>query len=347
MDWFFGEKEPEFNIPTHKETSSIMSGDGVPHYYTLLDYEFIKNKYTASESVIVGIIDNGVGNHIDLEGDVRFRADETHEEGYGSDHGTHVAGIMSGDKFGLLKNCRIRSYKGMRSSGSGASSAVANLILQANKDGVRILNLSLGSRSPSSKVRAAAEIFLRDKKNFMFVATGNDGGETNYPAKWAADFDNMIAVGSGDIVAENTVVFSEFSSNGVVTVIAQGEYVKSTVVSIKDSYRAFSGTSMACPSPAIICAVQCSLVDHFNCYDWHKVMSKSTIDMNIIGADNFTGWGFMIPREVLAYTEDMQNGVISRGTKKDVLNYIIKKEEKVKLTFWQRFFKMLERWAAA
>jgi subtilisin family serine protease len=118
------------------------------------------NLQTGNHNVVVGIIDTGVDEeHPDLKANflggenfvpANFENDST-ETGNPSDiedrvgHGTHVAGTIAGNGriMGVAPNVGFKSYRVFDAIGDTSSSIISSAIVQATKDKVKVINLSI------------------------------------------------------------------------------------------------------------------------------------------------------------------------------------------------------------
>lgn len=116
---------------------------------------------SGNHNVVVGIIDTGVNkNHNDLKANFLggenfvpkgFEDDDT-EAGDHDDindrtgHGTHVAGTIAGNGriMGVAPNIGFKSYRIFNSKGDTTDAIVSSAIIKATKDGVKVINLSIG-----------------------------------------------------------------------------------------------------------------------------------------------------------------------------------------------------------
>ncbi|MDY0404560.1 S8 family serine peptidase [Virgibacillus sp. 179-BFC.A HS] len=145
------------------------------------------------KGIKVGIIDTGIDyNHPDLRNNYQGGYDlvdldddpmeTTPEQGAPTLHGTHVAGIIAadGDLKGVAPDASIYSYRALGPGGSGTSAQVIAALEQAVKDGMDVVNLSLGNTvngpdyPTSIAVNKAYELGV-----FVVIANGNDG-----PGDW-------------------------------------------------------------------------------------------------------------------------------------------------------------------
>ncbi|MEQ6377003.1 S8 family serine peptidase [Bacillaceae bacterium S4-13-56] len=197
----------------------------------LFPYEF---PYTG-KGVKVGVIDTGIDHkHPDLRKNYRGGYDlvdldddpmETKEpEGLATLHGTHVAGVIgaNGDMKGIAPDVSLYSYRALGPGGSGTSVQVIAAIEKAVKDGMDIINLSLGSNVngpdwPTSKaINKAAEMGV-----IPVVANGNSG-----PAPWTvgspATASHSIAVGASTPELTTPFLYDSFHNKKIPIVPMMG-----------------------------------------------------------------------------------------------------------------------------
>ena len=261
----------------------------------------------------IGVIDSRAGGHYEIVNKIVDYINYTNEETAGDIHGTGVAGTIS-STYGVSDFARIVSYKALEgATGVGDFRDVATAIHQAINDGVEIINLSLGSNFPSYPVEKALDEFLKDPQKFAVVATGNDYSDTDFPASLSEKYPNLISVGSGNIVSEDKAFLSNFSSRGIVTIIAQGQDVVTTVPG--DNYLAMTGTSFATPMVTAVIGLAKSIIPDFNYKDFHDLCQEqgSVLDLYDQGRDRMTGYGYLLPYDFLKNVEKMSRGEIKRN----------------------------------
>ena len=174
-------------------------------------------------------------------------------------HGTHVAGIISGNSptlKSLAPDAILFAYKVLDASGSGSTSAVVAAIEQAIEDSVEVLNISLGSTAgdPDDILSRAVDAAV-EKGILVVTAAGNDGEYNTISSPGTAR--EAITVGS---VGPNNSV-SAFSSKGPSNrnygikpdLVGPGESIISAKMG--GGYLAMSGTSTAAPAIAAAGAV--------------------------------------------------------------------------------------------
>jgi len=295
---------PDFQIQPIYSTKRANSKD-IPDYEVFLDYDALREKY--GEGVPVTVLDNGIAlNHVDLDKHIISTNDHTGEGINAGDHGTHVAGIIT-SQHGLSKTTKLKSEKVLSTKGHGSIAWVLKGIEEAKRNGSTILQMSLGSDSPSQQIEDALADFVSNPLHFAVIASGNDSGLTDYPAMLADKYDGIISVGAADIDKDGNVELAYFSSRGVVTVVYQGVDVLSTIPNNKYSYK--SGTSMAAPGVSAMISTAKKIYPEFTQNDFHTVAKMSTIDIDKKGIDKNSGYGFLIPMRFLSNVECLRDGL--------------------------------------
>ncbi len=200
--------------------------------------------HSSSQSAIA-IIDSGIdAAHPDLAGHIIQRVNFTTDSDIDTNgHGSHVAGIASGvtnNSMGIAGvgyNSSLISVKVLDSTGSGYYSWIANGIIWAADNGVKIINLSLGGSAPSSTLQNAVE-YAANKGVIIIASAGNGYGiAPTYPA----NYPQVISVAATDS-SDKKASFSTYGN--WVTLAAPGVSIYSTY---KGGYAYLSGTSMASP----------------------------------------------------------------------------------------------------
>ncbi|HRE40202.1 MAG TPA: S8 family serine peptidase [Ignavibacteria bacterium] len=235
----------------------------------------IKNKYlfdTTDTHLLIGddpndLFEKGYGNN-----NVMALEDES--------HGTHVAGIIAGNKDGIGQApfAKLMFLRAVPNEGDERDKDIANAIRYAVDNGAHIINMSAGKYfSPNPEIVKDAIKYAESKNVLFVVSAGNESSDIekviNYPVKFFIEnnemkfFDNLVVVGASswmqnwdenkdpenynlgyDLVAN----FSNYSGK-VVDIFAPGLEINSTVPSGK--YERISGTSMASPEVAGISAI--------------------------------------------------------------------------------------------
>ena len=160
--------------------------------------------------------------------------------------GTHVAGIV--DR--VAPGAKIMPLRVLNSRGVGNAFTIAKAVSYAQRNGAKVINLSLGSSSDSDLLKEMIRNAII-KGTVVVAAAGNtDTNGNHYPA--AGDHplptQGLLAVTSVTSSGDDDLneLKSEFSTYGLwVDVSAPGEEIHSTFP--EDKYATWSGTSMATP----------------------------------------------------------------------------------------------------
>jgi subtilisin family serine protease len=212
-------------------------------------------------SVKVAIVDTGMDlDHPDLGAFYVWGYDYVNNDAVPEDdngHGTHCAGTIAGinNAIGVVGVSQVKLYicKALNSRGSGTYTQIANAIIGATKgpDGVAgttddadVISMSLGGPSTTVELENAVN-FALNYGVVVVAATGNEGAAVpSYPAAYPG----VIKVGATD----STDAVASFTNQGW-TILAPGVSVLSTYLAA--NYATMSGTSMATPHVAGVCAL--------------------------------------------------------------------------------------------
>ncbi|MFI0354502.1 S8 family peptidase [Actinomadura sp. 9N407] len=202
--------------------------------------------YTATGSGVTAyIIDTGIAtSHSDFGG----RASNVFDSfgGNGQDcngHGTHVAGTVGGNAYGVAKGVSLRGVRVLNCQGSGSfSGIIAGMNWVANNHTKpAVANMSLGG-GYSSSVNSATNN-LASSGVFVAVAAGNDNRNAcNYSPASAANGTAVAASTSTDAKAS----YSNYGN--CVDLYAPGSSITSTW--LNGGTNTINGTSMASPHVA-------------------------------------------------------------------------------------------------
>lgn len=192
----------------------------------------------------------------------------------GAGHGTFVAGIVEQ----VSPETTVKMYKAVDGDGNGSDLDVATAILRAYDDGTRILNLSLGTITPSDQPPLAMLVALEmiaerrktaaDKTDLVIVAAAGNT-QNNRPVFPAAlcsrRFEGVRVISVAGL--DNNLLGSHFSTRGYwVTCSTIGQGILSTFVNGtesllqdhdpefwpngQDPWAIWTGTSFAAPQVA-------------------------------------------------------------------------------------------------
>jgi hypothetical protein len=219
-------------------------------------------KISKGAGVTVGVVDTGVDStHPDLQGQLvtgaNFVGDGHTTTADGAGHGTHVSGIIAAAEntigiVGVAPGSKVEPFRALDDNGTGTSASVAAAFAAAGKQGLRVVNASVGSTSAS---RAESDAIAAYPNTLFVVAAGNsgvnidNGGGASYPCQYPLA--NVLCVGASDD-ADNV---SSFSNRGATSVdlFAPGSSIISTWTG--STYQYASGTSMATPMVSAAAAI--------------------------------------------------------------------------------------------
>jgi subtilisin family serine protease len=206
---------------------------------------------TGQPSTIVAILDSGVrADHPDLAGKVLpgydfFNNDSDPTDDVG--HGTAVAGIVAArgnDGVGIAGvawDVDILPVKVGNADGAPVS-FIAQGIYYAVDHGAAVINLSLGSSSPSATLEASID-YAYSHNVVVVAASGNSPDQASFPASYS----ETISVGAANNAGNDVASFSSRISR--VDLSAPGVDVLSTYweATHGNTWAVVSGTSFATP----------------------------------------------------------------------------------------------------
>jgi len=199
------------------------------------------------DGVTAYVIDTGIdSSHPEFGGRVSSGYDAI-GDGNGTEdcqgHGTHVAGTIGSETYGVAKTVDLVAVRVLGCDGSGSSAGVIDGMdwVAGNAGGAAVANMSLGG--PADSATDAAVDRMVDAGVTVVVAAGNESTDACSSSPAAAP--SAITVAASD----NTDTLSYFSNYGdCVDIIAPGEDITSTWTG--GGTDTISGTSMASPHVA-------------------------------------------------------------------------------------------------
>ena len=259
-------------------------------------------RQTSGTGIRVAVLDTGISEHPDLNWspDLTFNCsmDPTYIDEK-SGHGTHVAGIIGAKNnafgvVGVAPDCILIPIKVLNNNGGGSYESIVSGIEKAIESKADIISMSLGSSSaPPDKVHQVIKK-AADAGIIILAAAGNDGGVTNFPAR----YEEVIAVAAID---ENGDYATFTSGDDTVDSVAPGVGIYSTF--LNQGYAKMSGTSQACPFVAGLCALALSftranpdLPQIKNYIDMLRVLDLLSDDTKYVNAGGSKKWGFGAPK---------------------------------------------------
>ncbi|KAK9762658.1 hypothetical protein K7432_011409 [Basidiobolus ranarum] len=210
----------------------------------------------AGAGVDVYIIDTGINvRHSDFGGratlPVSFISGEATDDLNG--HGTHVAGTVGGNTYGVAKKVNLIGVKVLSGAGSGSTSGIIsgiNWVAQRARSSGRksVANMSLGGGN-SEALKQAVDSAVQAGVSFI-VAAGNESQDAcNVSPANAAGAYTVAATTISDTAAS----FTNYGE--CVTIAAPGQDITSAWIGSTTATNKISGTSMASPHVAGVAAL--------------------------------------------------------------------------------------------
>ncbi|MEV0693598.1 S8 family peptidase [Streptomyces sp. NPDC050388] len=213
----------------------------------------LNNSYTypdsAGQGVTAYVIDTGVRiTHSDFGGRASYGYDAVDNDNTAQDgngHGTHVAGTVAGNAYGVAKKAKVVGVRVLNNSGSGTTAQVVAGIDWVARNAVKpaVANMSLGGGADSA-LDTAVRNAVASGVTFV-VAAGNES--TNASTKSPARVAEAITVGA-TTSSDARASYSNYGS--ILDVFAPGSSVTSAWHTGDTATNTISGTSMASPHVA-------------------------------------------------------------------------------------------------
>ncbi len=280
------------DLPVHAYLDSALPMVQVPRLW---------EEGLTGEGVRIAIVDTGIDpQHPDFTGRIAASADFTGEgpvDQHG--HGTHCAGVAAGSGAasqgryrGVAPGATLYAAKVLRANGEGMMSDVMAGVEWAVHQGVQVISLSLGGPGPCDGHDALSETCdaAMEAGVVVCVAAGNDGPQP-YTVGSPGCARKVITIGA---VNDQDVVAS-FSSRGptadgrpkpdvvlpgvnIVSARARGTKMGNIV---NEYYTSASGTSMATPLAAGICALLLQAEPHLTPAEIKERLMTTAINLGV------------------------------------------------------------------
>ena len=319
--------EPNYNVYEFSEPNDTYYQNGKQAVLDLIGAKKLWDFDIDCSDVAVGVMDSGIQtNHEDLIDNIWVNTGEIVGDGidndgngyiddiygwncgdsngdvsYVSNHGVHVAGIVSAvtdnskGVASVARNAKIASIKIFNSSGKSTLSYIIEGINYAKKNDINIINCSFGGAGWGSTSVSIVKSAIEAVPDIFFViAAGNiatstpqpDNDQTAvYPSQLTKDLDNVISVA-------NTTSSDELSSTShygatSVDIAAPGTSIYSTIPT--SSYGTMSGTSMATPMVASAVAVMRAVNPNISAKEIKETLCSSSDKLSALTGKVISG----------------------------------------------------------
>lgn len=223
--------------------------------------------------------------------------------GYGSGHGTAVAGILAAQQnngsgiSGVAPKCRLLAMRAFTADGQGEDDDVASAIVYAADNGVRILNLSFGAQGAPSLLMRDAIRYASSKGVLIFASSGNEGGDALH---FPSDFDEVVSVGgtTNDPTPDH-IYGTEIHGEGL-DIVAPAEAIITTAPN-NQYFSDFRGTSGASPIAAGVAALLLSKNPSLSPVEVRSALESTAQDVATPGYDHYSANGRVDAFRALKY----------------------------------------------
>ena len=252
------------DLPTHVTTIQELHVDGSQRHTWGLDRINQRDlpldaRYSyenSGDGVSVYVIDSGINpNHQEFSGRV-IDGFSVINDGYGTNdcngHGTHVAGIVGAETYGVAKSVNLIPVRVLSCTASGTTAnllaGIEWMINHHDEESPAVANFSL-ARSFSQVVNSAIDSVIADNISVV-VGAGNNARDACLYSPASAT--GAITVGASN-QADGKISASNFGF--CVDIFAPGDNIVSAWKDTQTGIKSLSGTSMASPHVAGVVAM--------------------------------------------------------------------------------------------
>ena len=227
---------------TEDNTRFVKKSDSFLKEYWAYDYleiDLIREQNNLyGKDVKIGLIDTGVAKFIDVVDGINVRdQNEDYSDTHG--HGTHIAGILKDDSFGIVPDSDLYIVKALDSKMSGDIKDIILGIEWLIEKEIDIILLPFGSTEYNSELEKVIND-ANEKGIFVVSSVGNYGLQEEIDVLYPAKFKNVLGVGA---LGKDGEVWKGSTLGEEVDILLPGQAIKS--LSLSGDPLVSSGTSMA------------------------------------------------------------------------------------------------------
>lgn len=236
---------------------------------------------TPARRAVVAILDTGVDSrHEDLNGSWKSGPADLDRHGHGS-HCAGIAGAVTNNGIGIAslnwegRFVDVTGYAALNEQGFGTIEMISQAIIDAVKDGVDVISMSLGDRSPTSpkSIRDAVE-FALENDVIVIVSAGNANEDAR--DHMPSNIDGVIVVSAVDENL-NKAKFSNTNTSLARPITAPGVNILS--LRTDGGYVEMSGTSMSTPIVSGLVGVMRSFDPDLTDDDVYRILEETGSDV--------------------------------------------------------------------
>ncbi|WP_332698818.1 S8 family peptidase [Halalkalibacter lacteus] len=286
-----------FTVEENAQIISVASSNknwGIDHLNIPKSWE---SGYTG-KGVKVAIVDSGISTShtsLNVAGGRNFEKG-AESSNYNDDfgHGTHTAGIIAStasEASGVAQGIELYAVKTLDKNGYGDLMDTIKGIEWAVKQGVDIINLSLGTDNPSTALKAAVDQ-AHERGVLIVGAAGNKKNNYDTPmnVQYPARYGSVIAVSAVD---QNNNLARFSASGSAIELTAPGVKIYSTY--LNNGFQNDSGTSMSTPFVTGVLALYKEAFPSASNLEIRRMVQTSALDLGSKGRDQKYGFGLVQP----------------------------------------------------
>jgi len=193
------------------DSPPVLSADDIEDTEQIVLPETLNDTEYTGKGIKVGVIDTGIDyTHPDLETNYRGGYDlvdldedpmETlPEQGIPTQHGSHVAGIIAGNGFltGVAPDSEVYAYRALGPGGMGSSVQIIAAMEQAVKDGMDIINLSLGNDINGPDYPTSVAVNKATDLGISVVIANGNSGPNDWTVGSPATASKALSIGAAE-----------------------------------------------------------------------------------------------------------------------------------------------------